>query len=126
MSYIKALPSGLLVLHVLCFVVASVGLPARVKRVWENISSPFRNFLALDDLFDPVDLQRYDTTVRKRFLILLSCIQAACWGGSIGFALYLSDFESVTLDAVYFASWVSNPLTLPERTSVQMLRLRAT
>ncbi|KAG2022883.1 ATP-binding cassette transporter [Coprinopsis cinerea AmutBmut pab1-1] len=103
---LRLAPSGLLGFHLLVTILCHAGWPLPLKNTWNAVSLPFRNFLTLDDLHDPVDLEPRDTTLQQRLLSLVSSIEAAVWAGCIGHAIYISNPEAILTSTAYLVSWV--------------------
>ncbi|TFK19978.1 pleiotropic drug resistance ABC transporter [Coprinopsis marcescibilis] len=103
---VRVTPALLLGLHLLATIFSATGWPVPVKNAWRSISRPFRNFLVLDDLLDPVDLELPKNPIAHRALSLLACIEAIGWCGCVGYSIYVESMGSITIDATYFICWV--------------------
>jgi hypothetical protein len=86
---------------------SSISQPKFVRAVFRWFSSPFRNFLALEDLPEPVDLTSRWPKVKNRILVGLASIMFVGWSGWLGFSLYLDDHVYAVKSTVQLASWVS-------------------
>jgi hypothetical protein len=102
----RAAPTILVGLHVLHVGWSRLKLPGLVETVARTLSRPFSNFLTLEDLLDPVDLQPRNPVLQQRLLALLSFAEIAIWTGYAGYAAYTAESSSILVYSLYLACWV--------------------
>jgi len=81
--------------------------PAPFQFAWKWISSPFRNFLTIDDLLEPVDRSPSDAKFKNRCLAGLAFVSFLEWVGCIVFGVIMKDSNFMIMALVYSVSWVS-------------------
>ncbi len=82
--------------------------PRPFRTLWCWISSPFCNFLTLDDLIlDPVDRTPKFSHLKTRMLTGLSSLAVVGWVGILVFSVYMSDQDYLIRSLIYTVSWVS-------------------
>jgi len=99
------LPAAIIFATLLHDLASSISQPKFVRAVFRCLSSPFRNFLALEDLSEPVDLTPRWPKVKNRILIGLASIMFVGWVGCLGFSLYMDDHIYAVNSMVQLASW---------------------
>ena len=87
---------------------SSVSQPKFVRACFRWLSSPFRNFLTLEDLSEPVDLTPRCPKMKNRFLVGLASILFVSWTGCLVFRVYIDDHVYVVKSMVQSVSWVSS------------------
>ena len=82
--------------------------PRPLRTLWCWISSPFCNFLTLDDLIlEPADRTPKFSHLKTRMLAGLSCLAVVGWVGILVFSVYMSDQDCLIRSLIYTVSWVS-------------------
>lgn len=104
-----SLPGAIIFAVLLHDFVSSIYHPKFVQAVFRWLSSPFRNFLTLEDLqiSEPVDLIPKCPRVKNRFLIGLASISFVSWLGCLVFGVYVDDQVYAVKSMVQSVSWVS-------------------
>jgi hypothetical protein len=100
------LPVSLLTLLILYDCLRYVGLPSPLQRVLRVVSSPFKNFLTVDDLEEPPKRTRKIPAWKNRALVALAISEAAAW---LAYGLYVAVSEwslAIHTCAVSFLVWV--------------------
>ena len=87
---------------------SSISQPKFVRAIFRWLSSPFRNFLTLEDLSEPVDLTPRFSKVRNRFLVGLASILFVSWMGCLVFRVYMDDHVYAVKSMVQSVCWVSS------------------
>ena len=103
----NSLPGAIILASLLLDLASSISQPKIVRAVFRWLSSPFRNFLTLEDLSEPVDLTPRCPKVKNRFLVGLASILFICWTGWLVFRLYIDDHVYAVKLTVQSVSWVS-------------------
>ena len=88
--------------------VSSISQPKIVRAVSRWLSSPFRNFLTLEDLSEPVDLTPRYSKLKNRFLVGLASILFVSWTGCLVFRIIRDDHVYAVKSMVQSVSWVSS------------------
>jgi hypothetical protein len=104
----RNLPGVIIFVALLHDLVSSVSLPKFVRAVFRWLSSPFRNFLTLEDLLDPVDLTLRYSKAKNRFLVGLASILFVSWMGYLIFSVYLDNHGNAVKPMIQSVSWVSS------------------
>ena len=79
-----------------------------IQAVFRCLSSPFKNFLTLEDLTEPVDLTPRCPKVKNRFLVGLASILCVSWMGCLVFRVYMDDHVYAVKSMIQSVSWVSS------------------
>ena len=101
------LPGAIIFVALLHDLVSSIPQPTFVRAVFRWLSSPFRNFLTLEDLPEPVDLSPKCLKAKNRLLVGLASILLVCWMSCLVFRVYMDDHVSAMKPMVQSVSWVS-------------------
>ena len=101
------LPGGIIFVALLHDLASSISQPKFVRAVFRWLSSPFRSFLTLEDLLEPVDLTPRYPKPKNRFLVGLASILFASWMGCLVFRVYMDDHVYAVKSMVQSVSWVS-------------------
>ena len=96
------LPGAIIFAVLLHDLASSISQPKFVRTVCRWLSSPFRNFLSLEDLSEPVDLTPRCPKVKNRVLVGLASILFVSWTGCLVFRVNMK-----SLAMVQSVSWVS-------------------
>jgi hypothetical protein len=105
----SVLPAIIIITALLLDLVSAVPYPRPLRSLWRWISSPFRNFLTLDDLLlEPVDRTPENTDGKARVLVRLSGLAFVGWAACLMYSAYMGDGESLVKSLVYSVSWVRN------------------
>ncbi|TFK41840.1 pleiotropic drug resistance ABC transporter [Crucibulum laeve] len=100
-----SLPCGFILLAFFHDIATTIRHPKPVRILYSRISSPFRNFLTLEDLDDPVDgTLRYDIS-KLRALACLACISSIVWAGCFTFAFYTEAPKQFIGSLVFSIAW---------------------
>ena len=105
-TYTYYLPGAIIFATLLYDLASSISQLKFVRAVFRCLSSPFRNFLALEDLSESVDLTPRWPKVKNRILIGLASIMLVGWVGCLGFSLYMDNHIYGVNSMVPLASWV--------------------
>ena len=87
-----------------------------VRAALRWLSFPFKNFLSLEDLSEPVDSTPKCPKLKNRILVGLASLALVGWVGNLVFGVYIDDREYVVKSMVHSASWVSIPCWMHQRT----------
>ena len=101
------IPGAIIFTALLHDLASSISQPKIVRAVFRWLSFPFRNFLTLDDLSEPVDLTPRCPKVTNRFLVGLASILFVSWMGCLVFGVYIDDKIYAMKSMVQSVSWVS-------------------
>lgn len=101
------LPGAIIVAALLYDLASSIYPPKFVRAAFRWLSSPFKNFLTLEDLLEPVDLTPRCPKVQNRFLVGLASILFVSWMGCLVFGVYVDDRVYAVKSMVQSVSWVS-------------------
>ncbi|KIM47463.1 hypothetical protein M413DRAFT_22125 [Hebeloma cylindrosporum] len=85
--------------------VSSIRHPEILRKLWNWTTSPFRNFLTVDDLLEPVDRTPEFSTLKNRYLIGLASVAFVGWVGCLVFGISINDREYTAKALVYSISW---------------------
>lgn len=99
--------ASIFVLTFLHDILSAFRYPRQLRRFWIRFTSPFRDFLTLDDLLDPVDRTLTDRAVTGRYLAGLAAVEALGWIGRLIYAIILHHTDYATKSLVLSVSWVS-------------------
>ena len=102
------LPGAIIFAVLLHDFASSISQPKFVRAVFRWLSSPFRNFLTLEDFSEPVDLTPRCFKVKNRFLVGLASILFVSWMGWLVFRVYMDDHVYALRSMVQSVSWVSS------------------
>lgn len=103
------LPGAIIFAALLWDLASSISIPKSIRTVLGWISSPFGNFLALEDLSEPVDFTPRSLKVKQRILVGLASVVFVGWAGCLVFGIYMDDRAYVVKSMVQLVSWVSTP-----------------
>ncbi|KAH7930921.1 pleiotropic drug resistance ABC transporter [Leucogyrophana mollusca] len=84
-------PGVLITVVVLYDIITAVSFPKGIQLLWRHISAPFRSFLTLDDLEDPIDQELSKPVSIHRALAVLALINSVGWLASFVYALALRE-----------------------------------
>ena len=101
------LPGAIIFVALLHNLASSISQPKFVRAVFRWLSSPFRDFLTLEDLSEPVDLTPRYSKGKNRFLVGLASISFVSWLGCVVFKIYVDDHVYAMKAMVQSLSWVS-------------------
>ena len=100
------LPGGLGLLLLLCDVLSSVRWPHVVRRALRTLVSPFKDFLALEDLEDQPHHVEPPPTWKAGVLVLGSGLEAAVWISVLTYSILAGD-QGLSMQATVTATtWV--------------------
>ena len=97
------LPATFVLVDILCTL---VGQPKCLRTRLHYISAPFRSFLTLEDLVDPVDDQPHATALQSRVLTALATVSAAGWLALLVFTIWIGETQHAVRCLVCTVSWV--------------------
>ena len=103
------LPGAIILVALLHDFVSSISQPKHIRTIFRWLSSPFRNFLALEDLSEPVDFTPRWSKLKNRVLVSLASVAFFGWVGCLVFGVYMDDYVYTMKSMVQLASWVSTP-----------------
>lgn len=112
LTLLRAAPPVFILLHLGLVILTAVRKPAWARNAWKIISSPFRNFLQLDDLLEPVDKKPRNTWFEQHVLTGIACIELVIWMGRASFELYLENYSRAAVCSLYALSWIYIGLAL--------------
>lgn len=101
------LPGAIIFAALLHDLAYSIYKPKSVRTLFRWLSSPFRNFLTLEDLPEPVDLIPRRSKVKNRFLVGMASILFVSWMGCLAFRVYMDDHVYLVKSMIQSISWVS-------------------
>lgn len=101
-----SLPLGIIFLSLFIDLVRSVPIPNPLRAAYRFLSAPFRNFLALDDLLEPVDRTPKSCKTENKSLVVLAGIQFLGWTSSLAYAVTTENHPLVIQSLLYTISWV--------------------
>ncbi|KDR85730.1 hypothetical protein GALMADRAFT_84830 [Galerina marginata CBS 339.88] len=99
------LPASILLVALLLDLVRSIHYPKPLQSIWRWFSFPFRNFLTLDDLLEPVDRTPIDSKTKSRYLVGLAGVAFIGWVGCLTFGISGHNKEYAIKSLVYSISW---------------------
>ncbi|KAG7452254.1 P-loop containing nucleoside triphosphate hydrolase protein [Guyanagaster necrorhizus] len=82
-----------------------IRFPKSIRKVYLCFVAPFKNFLTLADLADPVGEPSVPSITITRALSVLACLQAFGWLGCLVYALVLNDASLSTTFLLKACSW---------------------
>ena len=103
------LPAAIILSSLLFDLLSSIRYPKISRTLWNWTTSPFRNFLTVDDLLESFERTPEFSTIKNRYLIGLSSVALVGWVGCLVFGISVNDGEYATKALVYSISWVSLP-----------------
>ena len=103
------LPGAIIFVALFHDLASSISQPKSLQTVFAWLSSPFRNFLALEDLSEPVDFTPRWPKLKNRVLVSLASVAFAGWVGWLAFGVYMDDHVYTMKSTVQSVSWVSAP-----------------
>ncbi|KAF8808123.1 pleiotropic drug resistance ABC transporter [Phlegmacium glaucopus] len=99
------LPGGIIIAVLLHDLASSISQPKAVRTAFRWLSSPFKNFLALEDLSEPVDFTPRWPNLKNRILVSLASASFVGWVGCLVFGVYMDDRVYAMKSMVQSASW---------------------
>jgi hypothetical protein len=97
------LPATLVLVDIFCTLVGQLKC---LRTRLHYLSAPFRNFLTLEDLLDPVDDQPRPTALQSRVLTALAAVSAAGWLARLVFTIWIGETQHAMRCLVCTVSWV--------------------
>lgn len=88
----------------------TIRLPKSLASTLHRLSSPFQDFLALEDLFDPVDFTNTRSELKNRTLAGLALLDSVCWLAFFAYRALLGDSMLATKSLVASVTWVRFPI----------------
>ena len=85
---------------------ASIPCPKLLVRPARTLTSPFRNFLTLEDLDDTTERPVLVPTWKARAAAVLSALECAAWTAVFAYALSVDNTPLATQAAVAVLTWV--------------------
>ncbi|KAK0208709.1 P-loop containing nucleoside triphosphate hydrolase protein [Desarmillaria ectypa] len=79
--------------------------PKGIRKVYRCFVAPFKNFLTLADLADPIGEPAIPSVLLTRSLSILACLQAFGWLGCLAYALALNDASLFSTSLLAAFSW---------------------
>ena len=98
--------AALLVYTVTYDVLSKLVLPKRLQRLTRRVTSPFRNFLTVEDIDGPVSEPSHLPLFTSRVLTSAACLQAFGWFSALLYGVILHDTSLTLSSATFAASWV--------------------
>ncbi|KIK07255.1 hypothetical protein K443DRAFT_129256 [Laccaria amethystina LaAM-08-1] len=96
------LPATLVLVDIFCTLVGQLKC---LRTRLHYLSAPFRNFLTLEDLLDPVDDQPRPTALQSRVLTALAAVSAAGWLARLVFTIWIGETQHAMRCLVCTVSW---------------------
>lgn len=115
------LPATFVLVHIFCTL---VGQPKCLRTRLRYLSAPFRSFLTLEDLLDPVDDQPHPTALQSRVLTALATVSAAGWLARLVFTIWIGETQYAMRCLVCTISWACVTIAIairPPRTPPYLL-----
>ncbi|KAJ3535367.1 hypothetical protein NMY22_g6525 [Coprinellus aureogranulatus] len=119
-AYLRAAPALFVAIHFCLVILTAVRTPTWTRRAWAVASRPFRNFLHLHDLLEPVNEKSRNTWHEQCLLSGIAGIEVLGWTGLAAFSLYLEDRFWTVIYTIYVFSWgyigftlLSKPIKTP-------------
>lgn len=82
-------------------------IPSTFKLLWKHISSPFQNFLTLDDFDEPAGKPLPKSQIKIVLLCILGVLQSSGWLGYLVYTCVNDDGTSTMIKALLiFITWV--------------------
>ncbi|KAF9567761.1 pleiotropic drug resistance ABC transporter [Agrocybe pediades] len=100
-----AIPTVFIALSILLDVCFAVSWPKPLNTVWKWCTSPFRNFLKLDDLLEPVDKNPLDSNSTNKRLRACALAGFVTWLGCVGFGVVVKNNTVVMVSLIHTLSW---------------------
>lgn len=105
------LPATIIVVTLVYDVLSSIRLPKPLRNILRALGTPFRDFLTLEDLEDPVDYNLSRSAWRERALVTLAISESAGWLGYFVYTVTLTDSVLSTEAVVACVAWVRFQVT---------------
>ncbi len=102
----KTLSSSVIVYAIAYDVGSRLRFPKGIRKVYRCFVAPFKNFLTLEDLADPVGEPAVPSVTVTRALSVLACLQAFGWVGCLVYALVLNGASLSPTSLLAAFSWV--------------------
>lgn len=83
-----------------------VQLPKSSKSIWQTLSSPFRDFLRLEDLAEPVGDNARRSRAKVVYLVALGLLQCAGFLGCLVYALVSGQRGGAIVSLLISLAWV--------------------
>lgn len=100
-------PAAIIAAAFLFSVSSTIPVPRRVLRLWTWLTAPFRNFLTIDDLWEPVDRTLPITKVASRILTGIAAVEFVAWMTYLGYMKYMDDLHGTAKSLIFSLAWVS-------------------
>jgi len=108
------LPTGIVLLALILDIITSIKYPKVLRKAWIRFSSPFRNFMTLDDLLEPVGPTVKPSELRIRILAALAVVSLVGWLACLAYGVYSRDELYIIRALTFSICWVSDPNSLSE------------
>ncbi|PPQ63821.1 hypothetical protein CVT24_009771 [Panaeolus cyanescens] len=102
---IYSVPLLLIFLSLLRDLTSSITLPKPLKASYRLVSAPFRNFLTLDDLLEPVDRTPKPTKTENKWLVVLAAVGFLGWTSCLVYAFSTKNHSLIHQSMVFSISW---------------------
>ncbi|KAF8167359.1 pleiotropic drug resistance ABC transporter [Crassisporium funariophilum] len=99
------LPAAIILTAVSYDIVTSIPYPKTLRAVFHWLSAPFKNFLTLEDLLDPVDRTPISSRLKTRQNAGLACVALVGWVGCLMFGIYIKDNDYALKSLIQSISW---------------------
>jgi hypothetical protein len=103
------LPATIILLGIAYDLITSLPSILAVEKAWKWLTRPFRNFMVLDDLLEPIGPPVKVSNNTYRALSTLSVVSLVEWLGCLAFGIHTDDATRAVHALIFAICWVSNP-----------------
>ena len=100
------LPASLIVLSIVQNIVTTSCIPYPLKQSSHYLGAPFRNFVTLEDVTNPLGCEVRCSKSRPRALSALAFIASATWLGCLVYGIYMENTGYVVKCLIISFEWV--------------------
>ena len=106
LELIMVLSASLIVLSIIQNIVTTSCIPYPVKQSSRHLGAPFRNFVTLEDVTNPLECEGRSSKSRPRALSVLAFIASASWLGGLVYGIYVENTGYAVKCLISLFEWV--------------------
>lgn len=101
------MPATIILIGIAFDLIVSLPFPFSVKKAWKWLTRPFRQFMTLDDLLEPIGPFVKISNATYRILSTLATLSIIGWLGCFAFGIYTNDVAYAIRAVIFVVCWVS-------------------
>jgi hypothetical protein len=109
---VTVLSASLIAVAVVHDFVTTSSIPYPFKQSFRHLGAPFRNFLTLEDVMNPLEGEVRCSKSKSRALSALAFIASTSWLGCVVYGVYLENTEYAVKSLISSFAWVRTFQTL--------------